>query len=249
MAIVTVTATIKRAIRNIAWTNYVSDVTLLAAFDATLAAYLRDTHQYKVADGELNGSDGIDLAVPETGAARYEFALPSGSLIAPTDANVTVAIDDTDTDYTLADLINDEPTPTGGEIVVSGLIYHPLTNEGWVGGTVTVQLTTLFATTDGVYPPCIEPIKINEDGEMNGADGLVLYVPTGVASQWRFIFPDGTVATAQLDSSMTTVDIGDVLAGMYTEYNPVPITPDYATDEAGNIFTDESGNRFVLQGV
>lgn len=242
MAEVTLTGAVRKAIRNEGWADNVR-LRLVLPFVVGDVGYPRGSGPPPKTDddGALNGSDGVVLIVPDSGAAKYEITFPD-------DDRTTreIALSAADATPDLSDAIVGGTAPTGGEIVVSGSLHDVFGDTGW-NGVVDVALTALFATTDGVFPPMTERIKVDNDGNFNGTDGLLLYVPTGEASRWTFTFYESdaanagisAVVTAVLESSMTTVLIGDLLAGYYG------VSYVSFGDEEGDTLTDELGNVLI----
>lgn len=224
MATVTITGTIKNAIRDVPITNNTVNLALVEVFENGDIGYLTEEAEYKVdGDGEINGS-GIDIIVPDSGEATYSVNLPS-AIIDGQETIEVLAIDASPSTQKIEDLVYGGTAPDGGTITISGELRNPLNNLPYANAFVTITMRELFTTQDGIYPPTTTLVKVSQ-GLFNGSDGLIVYVPEGEPSQWTFLFPDGTSVSAQLDDSMTTIEIADILDGDYVEWvEPVAIAP------------------------
>lgn len=223
MATVTITGTIKNAIRDVPITNNTVNLALVEVFENGDIGYLTEEAEYKVdGDGDINGS-GVDIIVPDSGEATYSVNLPS-AIIDGQETIEILAIDASPSTQKIEDLVYGGTAPDGGTITISGELRNPLNNLPYANAFVTVTMRELFTTQDGIYPPTTTLVKVSQ-GLFNGADGLIVYVPEGEPSQWTFLFPDGTSVLAQLGTNTNMVEIADILDGDYVEYldfmNPV----------------------------
>lgn len=216
MAEVTITGTIKNAIRNIPFVNEFVDLALVEVFESGDIGYLTEQSTYKIDDsGGINGT-GIDIIVSDDEPASYSINLPS-ALVQGQGTVEILEIEDSPSTQKVEDLIYGGTAPDGGTIVISGELRNPLNDLPYANAFATIALQQLFTTQDGVYPPTSALVKVSQ-GLFNGENGLTIYVPEGEPSLWSFIFPDGTVVSAKFDSSMAEVNIADVLDGDYVEW-------------------------------
>jgi len=257
MTTVTITGKLRRAIWNLPLTSARVQVALKAIFGETPIAYPAETGEpFKVdSSGNINGSGGFDVQVPTVASgntAQYGFTFLLLDADGETESTTeqTALLNDADTTLSLEDALSSGNAGTGGEIAVSGQVYHPF-GDGvpYTTGTVTVALVTGFITEDGIFPAISADIPI-KNGYFNGDIDLVLYVPTGVPSEWLFTFPDGTAITAFLDDSMGEVAIADIANGDYLEWvEPTPPHERWDGDSLVYFTLDEtSSSRVALVG-
>lgn len=231
---VTITGKIRNPIRDLPYTSGTTEIALGAGFGAATIGYLPQTKSYKTNSDGINGSSGVKVVVNDTGTTDYSFVFPDFSAR-------TIAISGADSTQTLEDLLSaGGAAPTGSTLLVSGTINYPQSNTAWVGAKVVIECRSLFATQDGVYLPMSKAFRVTEEG-INASsevdsDGVTLYVPNGIASEWRFSFynrdTDETPLeqrTAYFDDSMGVVEIADVLDGLYATWIAPMVAPSNVT--------------------
>lgn len=242
---VTITGKFRNPIRNVPYTSGTVEVAIGDAFGVGDIGYISNARSYKVTADGMNGSGGITLVVDDDAPSDVSFLFPDGVTTA------VVSVDGADTSQALEDLLTTGgDAPTGSTILIQGTVNDPQTNAPRIGMRIEIALVEMFATEDGVYLPVSKSFRMTEYG-INNDDvdslGVTLYVPTGVASQWRFRFYQSYAddapllweATALLESGMDTVEIADILDGNYG-------TSTYLLgDDGGETLTDELGNILI----
>jgi Concanavalin A-like lectin/glucanases superfamily len=259
MTTITITGKVKRAIWNLPLTSARVSVALKAIYGDGETVYPSETQTppYKVdTDGTINGSGGFEVQAPTVASgntAQYGFTvlLLDADGETETQPEQTALLNDPDTSLALEDALSGGGAGTGGEITVSGLVYHPF-GDGipYSTGIVTVALVTQFITDDGLFPAISADIPI-KDGYFNGDVDLILYVPDG-QSEWLFTFPDGSSVTAMLGTHTSMVEIADIANGDYaTELDPMNVPTSFnATLDGADVDltwtdtnSDETGYR------
>lgn len=236
MTTITITGKVKRAIWNLPLTSARVSVALKAIYGDGETVFPAETQDppYKVdTDGTINGSSGFEVQAPTVASgdtAQYGFTvlLLDADGETETQTEQTALLNDADTSLALEDALSGGSAGTGGEITVSGLVYHPF-GDGvpYSTGIVTVALVTQFITEDGLFPAISADIPI-KDGYFNGDVDLVLYVPNG-QSEWLFTFPDGTQKTAMLGTHTSMVEIADIANGDYaSEIDPMNVPTSFS---------------------
>lgn len=232
---VTITGLFRNPIRNVPYTSGTVEVAIGDAFGVGDIGYISNARSYKVTADGMNGSGGITLVVDDDAPSDVSFLFPDGVTTA------VVSVDGADTSQTLEDLLTTGgDAPTGSTILIQGAVNDPQTNAPRIGMRIEIALVEMFATEDGVYLPVSKSFRMTEYGINNDdvdSAGVTLYVPTGVASQWRFDFyasyaddaPLLWSSTAYFDDSMGTVEIADVLDGAYATWAEPAPPPDAPT--------------------
>lgn len=248
-----------RAIRNVPITSARVRARLAAIFGEVPITYPTETSDpaYKVdGTGAINGA-GIPVQVPTVASGNtaqwiLTFLLLDEEGEAEENSTLTMLLNDADATVLLEDKVAGGSAGAGGEITISGKVYHPF-GDGvpYASGFVNVALVERFATEDGIYLAVDEDIKISL-GDLNGGGGLVLYVPTGSSSEWLFTFPDGSTATAFLGTHTSMVEIADIANGDYvTAITPMDAPTAFSAVQDGAdvdlTWSDESADETLFR--